>query len=154
MDKNTMIYTIMNIFDENERLKQENAKLKELNNVDNKTVFVDPAHVHLEGIVKKYAFKNVFDTYRLDRIDLNPTDAYDIKIDTVITFEQWLNKIGVDHLERSSILQELSVNQVKEYFKDELRKYYEERRDEYIKEHAKKVELSLKNNNGDCEGLD
>lgn len=134
MNKKEMINNVIDLYDEIEQLKKENETFtrytkKEINNTSEST-FSNIDHLMIEKGKEEvlrdamYSWKEVECTYDEE------TDTY-----KVTSYISWLNK----KVRRDSIPDEISFEEFKIYFREELQSMYEKEKTKALNE-AKEIE--------------
>ena len=130
MNKKQMINEIIDLYDENEALK---AKISKLSASDKKCEEVEPdipnPFIDLEKKAKKLLFNAIFnDWYSFDNETIEVTE--DSGEFNFLSYEQWIKKIGIFPKLNSSykyLLNTIPANEIKQYFDEELREYYQDK---------------------------
>ena len=129
MNKKQMINEIMDLYDENETLK---AKLKKFEVVEKDTVeFVQKTEKEkiieaLNGKAKELLFEKCFYDWHFPSVKVKEeSDEFNF-----LTFEQWVKAIKISNCLNSDykyILDDLTQNELKEYFKPQLENWFNDR---------------------------
>ena len=148
MNKKQMINEIMDLYDENEILK---AKLKKFEVVDKEAVeYSQDLKTEKEKIIeklneraKKLLFEKSFYDWHLPSVKVkDESNEFNF-----LTFEQWFKAINIYNClcsEFSYILDDLTQNEVKEYFKPQLENWFNN------KVNKEKMELVRAKKNEQC----
>lgn len=129
MNKKQMLNEIVDLYDENERLKNELNKFIGPCEVNNKTSETSETSEidNLNKMAKNLLFKEVISEWELD---------YECKIEVkedsgefnFLTFDQWHKQINISQVLRSSykyLCNELTGKQIKDYFYTQFQEYFE-----------------------------
>lgn len=129
MNKKQMINEIIELYDENEALKAKVSELsapKEYKKVE--AVIPNPI-IELEKKAKKLLFNEIFYTWHsFDNETIEVTE--DGGEFNFLSYEQWIKKIGIISKLNSSyryLLDTISVNEIKQYFDEEFKEYYQKK---------------------------
>lgn len=131
MNKNQLINEIINLYDENEKLKMELKLKQEIEKKDSPEPLVkdetetEKTISNLNNIAKQLLFEKVIYDWNLE--DIKVAVKEDSDEFNFLTFEQWLKSIRLsDVLSRDYyyILDAISGQDFKEYFKKEFETYY------------------------------
>lgn len=126
MNKKQMLNEIIDLYDENERLKDKLNNLFDKSNLNenDSTTEID----NLNKKAKELLFKEIFSSWRLD------SNKVEVEEDSgefnFLTFDQWYKKINTyDTLTTNYeyLCNELTGNQIKDYFYTQLREYFEKK---------------------------
>lgn len=121
MNKKQMINEIIELYDENEALK---AKVSECKKVE--AVIPNP-FIELDKKAKELLFNEVFYSWgSFDNETIEVTE--DSGEFNFLSYEQWIKKIGIISKLNSSyryLLDTISVNEIKQYFDEEFKEYYQ-----------------------------
>lgn len=133
MNKSELVVEIMNLCDENERLKNELQIMKNDSLLNQKVIEKQPSRMILE-LIKIGENKMLRDClYSWKKVSVTYDDENDIY--KASSFEEWLsNKIV-----KSNIPKSVSLAEFEEYFNDQLREMYEKEKDAALRE-AKGIE--------------
>lgn len=131
MNKKQMINEIIELYDENEALKAKVSELsapKEFKKVE--AVIPNPI-IELEKKAKKLLFNEIFYSWHsFDNETIEVTE--DSGEFNFLSYEQWIKKIGIISKLNSSynyLLDTISVNEIKQYFDEEFKEYYQSKVD-------------------------
>ena len=133
MNKNELVVEIMNLCDENERLKNELQIMKNDSLLNQKVIEKQPSRMILtiiqvgeREILKDclYSWKEVKATYDEEN-----------GVYKVTSFEKWLK----DKLQKNNIPKSVSLAEFEEYFSDQLHEMYEKEKNAALRE-AKGIE--------------
>ncbi len=145
MNKKQMINEIIELYDENEALKSKVSELsapKEFKKVE--AVISNPI-IELDKKAKKLLFNEIFYSwYSFDNETIEVTE--DGGEFNFLSYEQWIKKIGIISKLNSSyryLLDTISVNEIKQYFDEEFKEYYQK------KVNDKKMEIVRSKKEGD-----
>ena len=129
MNKKQMINEIIELYDENEALKAKVSELsapKEYKKVE--AVIPNPI-IELDKKAKKLLFNEIFYSwYSFDNETIEVTE--DGGEFNFLSYEQWIKKIGIISKLNSSyryLLDTISVNEIKQYFDEEFKEYYQKK---------------------------
>lgn len=133
MAKRTVINEIMDLYDENERLKYELRKYTENRPVDKGVC--DATKTDKEKVfdtlafdAKKLLFQNVIYDYELRYSNIEvKEDSGEINF---LTFDQWLKSLKAKDLllsKYSDLLDCLTANEIKDYFRPQFEEYFNKR---------------------------
>ena len=133
MNKNELVVEIMNLCDENERLKNELQIMKNDSRLNQKVIEKQPSRMILE-LIKVGENKMLRDClYSWKEVQVTYDDENDIYKAT--SFGKWLNK----KLQKDNIPRTISQTEFEEYFNDQLHEMYEKEKDAALRE-AKGIE--------------
>lgn len=133
MNKNELVVEIMNLCDENERLKNELQIMKNDSRLNQKVIEKQPSRMILE-LIKVGENKMLRDClYSWKEVQVTYDDENDIYKAT--SFEKWLNK----KLQKDNIPKSISRAEFEEYFSDQLHEMYEKEKNAALRE-AKGIE--------------
>lgn len=122
MNKKQMINEIIELYDENEALKAKVSEKKV------EAVIPNP-FIELEKKAKKLLFDEIFYSwYSFDNETIEVTE--DGGEFNFLSYEQWIKKIGIISKLNSSyryLLDTISVNEIKQYFDEEFKEYYQKK---------------------------
>lgn len=132
MAKRVVINEILDLYDENERLKNELARYTENHPVECSKIDSEDTKAKLfkdlENRAKSLLLKKVFYYYNLDYSNIEVReDSGEINF---LTFEQWFKDRNESDLLTSEyryLLEELTIKEIKNYFKDALEEYFNKR---------------------------
>lgn len=122
-----MINEIIELYDENEALKAKVSELSAPNKCKKAEVVIPNPFLELEKKAKKLLFNEIFNSwYSFDNEKIEVTeDAGEFNF---LSYEQWIKKIGILSKLNSSyryLLDTISVNEIKQYFDEEFKEYYQ-----------------------------
>lgn len=133
MNKNELVVEIMNLCDENERLKNELQIMKNDSRLNQKVIEKQPSRMILE-LIKVGENEMLRDCLYLTK-EVRVTYDNENDIYKASSFEEWLsNKIV-----KSNIPKSISQEEFEEYFSDQLHEMYEKEKDAALRE-AKGIE--------------
>lgn len=133
MNKSELVVEIMNLCDENERLKNELQIMKNDSLLNQKVIEKQPSRMILE-LIKVGENKMLRDClYSWKEVSVTYDDENDIYKAT--SFEKWLNK----KLQKDNIPRTISRTEFEEYFSGQLHEMYEKEKDAALRE-AKGIE--------------
>ena len=132
LSKKTTINEIIDLYDENERLKQELKRYTEKHpcecNAKNAEDDKEKIFNQLDFDAKRLLFKHVIYDYELrySNIEVKEDDG-ELNF---LTFEQWLKSLRVKDLLLSdymNLLNDLTANEIKNYFRPQFEEYFKKR---------------------------
>lgn len=132
MAKRVVINEILDLYDENERLRNELARYKEIHPVECARIDSDDTKAKLfkdlENQAKRLLLEKVFYYYNLKYSSIEVSEnSGEINF---LTFEQWFKDRNESDLLTSDyryLLEELTIKEIKNYFKDALEEYFNKR---------------------------
>lgn len=133
MNKNELIVEIMNLCDENERLKNELQIIKNDSLLSQKVIEGQPSRMVLE-LIKIGENKMLSDCLHLTK-EVRVTYDNENGIYKATSFEEWIT----EKIFKNNIPKSISQEQFEEYFSDQLHEMYEKEKDAAIRE-AKGIE--------------
>lgn len=130
MSKKTVINEIMDVYEENERLKNNIDKLiakyeGETNKVEIKVEINETNEDKLDKIAKAKLFESVFNHYYTGSIEVRENDGEF----NFLTYEQWEKTLKRNAFQsydedKNIILEDMPLQQIKNYFRENLVNYY------------------------------
>lgn len=129
MNKKQMINEIIELYDENEALKAKVSELSEPKEYKKVEAVIPNPIIELEKKAKKLLFNEIFYSwYSFDNETIEVTE--DGGEFNFLSYEQWIKKIGIISKLNSSyryLLDTISVNEIKQYFDEEFKEYYQKK---------------------------
>ena len=132
MNKKQMVNEIIDLYDENEALKRKIKELTEPKMCEAKNDCVDTKETLFDVLNKKansLLFNDIFHIGSWSRFDNETIEVTeDAGEFNFLSFEQWIKKVGIRSMLRSNyeyLLNEFSINDIKSYFIDDFRNYYQ-----------------------------
>lgn len=127
MNKKQMINEIIELYDENEALKAKVSELSAPKEYKKAEVVIPNPIIELEKKAKKLLFNEIFYTwYSFDNETIEVTE--DGGEFNFLSYEQWIKKIGIIsklNISYRYLLDTISVNEIKQYFDEEFKEYYQ-----------------------------
>lgn len=133
MNKNELVIEVMNLCDENERLKNELKIIKNDSLLNQKVIEKQPSRMTLTIIQfgEREILRNCLYSWEKVRVDYDKeNDVY-----KTTSFEGWLT----EKLRKDCIPKSISQVEFEEYFNNQLHEMYEKEKDEALRE-AKGIE--------------
>lgn len=124
-----MINEIIELYDENEALKAKVSELSAPNKCKKVENVIPNSFIELEKKAKKLLFNEIFyswSSFENETIEVTE-DSGEFNF---LSYEQWIKKIGVISRLNSSykyLLDTISVNEIKQYFNEEFKEYYQKK---------------------------
>jgi len=133
MNKKALVNEILDLYDTIDNLKNKVAQYEKpkQNHEDNNCIEETPKNIvikELDGKAKQLLFKEVFNDYELSYTNIEVKE-YGGEIN-FLTFEQWVKALDIKTVVRSGykyLLDNLTFNEIKEYFRVELNNYFNQR---------------------------
>lgn len=139
MNKQDFIIEIMNLYDENERLKNEIEIMKHYRNASNSKVENENVNSnentednfsYIDKIMIEFGKEKVLNRILYSWRKVEAIYNCDIGLYTTTSYDNWFR----EKLNKGYIPDELSVKQLKYYFSKELHEMYEKEKEEALKE--------------------